>query len=79
MRTGNGRSQNPRSSRAQWRARLLIEAGFPAEDSERLAREDRVDLHALLELVDRGCSPRLAVRILAPLDEPLETAGAGQR
>jgi hypothetical protein len=74
MRTGHGRSQDPRSSRAQWRARLLIEAGFPAEESERLAREERVDLHALLELVDRGCPPHLAVRILAPLDQPLESA-----
>jgi hypothetical protein len=27
------------------------------------------DLHALLELVDRGCAPDLAVRILAPLDQ----------
>ena len=74
MRTGNGRSQDPRSSRAKWRARLLIEAGFPAEDSERLAREDQVDLHALLGLVDRGCPPNLAVRILAPLDDPPQAA-----
>ena len=27
-----------------------------------------VDLHALLELVDQGCAPELAVRIVAPLD-----------
>ncbi|MCY7364805.1 MAG: hypothetical protein LH469_05760 [Frankiaceae bacterium] len=27
------------------------------------------DLHALLQLVDRGCPPHLAARILAPLDE----------
>jgi hypothetical protein len=27
-----------------------------------------VDIHALLELVDRGCPPHLAARILAPLD-----------
>ena len=29
----------------------------------------RHDLHALLDLVDRGCTPALAERILAPLDE----------
>ena len=29
-----------------------------------------MDLHALLELVDRGCPPRLAVRILAPITRP---------
>jgi hypothetical protein len=27
-----------------------------------------VDLHALLELTDRGCRPDLAARIVAPLD-----------
>jgi hypothetical protein len=27
-----------------------------------------VDVHALLELVDRGCPPVLAARIMAPLD-----------
>jgi hypothetical protein len=27
-----------------------------------------VDLHELLVLVDRGCPPPLAARILAPLD-----------
>jgi hypothetical protein len=29
----------------------------------------RYDLHALIELVEAGCPPPLAVRILAPLDE----------
>jgi hypothetical protein len=27
-----------------------------------------VDLHALVKLVERGCPPPLAARILAPLD-----------
>ena len=30
--------------------------------------DDDVDLHELLVLVDRGCPPELAARILAPLD-----------
>lgn len=34
-----------------------------------LAGDCAIDLHALLELVERGCHPHLAVRILAPLDE----------
>jgi hypothetical protein len=51
-----------------------MSAGFDAELAERLAGQDRVDLHALLELVDRGCPPDLAVRILAPLDDPVEEA-----
>jgi hypothetical protein len=33
-----------------------------------VANETGFDLHALLELVERGCEPELAVRILAPLD-----------
>ena len=32
-----------------------------------LAGTPSVDLHALLQLVDRGCSPELATRILSPL------------
>jgi hypothetical protein len=33
-----------------------------------LARK-RIDLHELLELVDAGCPPELAARILSPLDD----------
>jgi hypothetical protein len=50
-----------------WRAERLRDAGFPPGLAERLARQ-RVDLHALLQLVDRGCPPHLAARILAPDD-----------
>lgn len=49
-----------------WRACRLREAGFPALADE-LAGQ-RVDLHALLQLVDAGCPPDLAARILAPAD-----------
>jgi hypothetical protein len=52
-----------------WRKDVLVEAGFPARLAARIARDDRWDLHALLELVERGCPPALAVRVLAPLDE----------
>jgi hypothetical protein len=40
--------------------------------ADTLAKDRRIDLHAMLELVDRGCPPRLAARILAPLDDPPE-------
>jgi hypothetical protein len=50
-----------------WRRCRLLEAGFPAELAEQLAGA-AVDLHALLQLVDRGCAPELAARILSPLD-----------
>lgn len=52
----------------QWRMTRLQRLGFPAELAARLAHDGRVDIHALLELVDRGCPPHLAARILAPLD-----------
>jgi hypothetical protein len=51
----------------EWRAQLLREAGFDPELARELARDGRVDLHEALELVDRGCPPRPAARILAPL------------
>ena len=51
-----------------WRRCRLLEAGFPAEIAERLAADRRYDLHALLELVDHGCPPSLAVRIVGPLE-----------
>jgi hypothetical protein len=54
---------------ASWRRDQLVRAGFTLPDARRLARDPRYDLHSLLELVERGCSPELAIRILAPLDE----------
>lgn len=51
-----------------WRRKQLLDAGFSLEAAEKLARDCGVDLHALLDLVERGCPPPLALRILAPLD-----------
>ena len=52
-----------------WRRTRLGAAGFDGELAEDLSRERGVDLHALIELVERGCPPPLAARILAPLDD----------
>ncbi len=52
-----------------WRQHQLVEAGFLPELAAVTAANPRWDLHAILELVERGCPPRLATRILAPLDE----------
>ena len=52
-----------------WRRDRLLEAGFAPRLAARLAAESRCDLHELIELVERGCPPFLAARILAPLDE----------
>jgi hypothetical protein len=46
----------------------LRRAGFDDKLAEQLACECAVDLHALIELVERGCPPPLAARILAPLE-----------
>lgn len=53
----------------RWRREQLTESGFPLSVAARLAEDGRYDLHALVELVERGCRPELAVRIVAPLDE----------
>jgi hypothetical protein len=52
-----------------WRAERLARAGLPQESAWRIAADPTYDVHAFLELVDRGCPPHLALRILAPLDE----------
>lgn len=54
---------------AVWRREQLVAAGFSLPLALELARDGRYDLHALIGLVERGCSPELAVRILAPLDD----------
>ena len=53
----------------RWRRERLVESGFPLPLAARLAKNPRYDLHALIELVERGCPPDLAVRILAPVEE----------
>lgn len=53
----------------RWRRDQLVSSGFPLPLAARLAEDARYDLHALIELAERGCPPALAVRILAPVDE----------
>jgi hypothetical protein len=52
-----------------WRQAQLLAAGFPRTLAAQVAADGRYDLHALIELVERGCPPELATRILAPLEE----------
>jgi len=52
-----------------WRAARLRDAGLDAHLAAAVAADRAFDLHAVLELVDRGCPAALAVRILAPLDD----------
>ena len=53
----------------RWRRDQLVLAGYPRRLAMRLANDHAFDLHALIELVERGCQPDLAVRILAPLED----------
>jgi len=53
----------------RWRSKRLRAAGFSTALADELAGEERIDMHELLELVDRGCPPHLAARIVAPLEE----------
>ena len=52
----------------RWRREQLVGSGFPLPLADSLAKDARYDLHALIELTERGCRPELAVRILSPDD-----------
>jgi len=62
------RPAGPPADVVAWRACRLHEAGFPWALADSVART-HTDLHELLQLVDAGCPPQLAARILAPIDE----------
>lgn len=66
-RISRGCSSGPPVDVQTWRRCRLLEGGFPGDLADVVAADPRFDLHALLELVDRGCPPGLAVQILAPL------------
>jgi hypothetical protein len=67
---GEGRAAGGRDSAGAvaWRRARLREAGFDTALTEQLSHDCGVDLHALIGLVERGCPPPLAARILAPLE-----------
>ena len=52
----------------RWRRDQLLHAGFPLPLAVQIGKDGRYDLHALIGLVERGCEPELAVRILAPIE-----------
>lgn len=57
-----------------WRRDRLCAAGFAPALADEIARDERYDPHELIDLVERGCPPVLAIRILAPLDEEVHAA-----
>jgi hypothetical protein len=48
----------------RWRAEELERAGYEPRAAGRLAVRHDIDLHFAVELLNRGCSPALALRIL---------------
>ena len=61
-------SPGPPVDVVEWRTCRLREVGFRPALADALAAQ-RVDLHALLQLVDAGCPPDLAARILSSADD----------
>jgi hypothetical protein len=52
-----------------WRHAQLVRSGFSEPLAVRAAHDGRYDLHRLIELVEGGCAPELALRILAPVED----------
>ena len=48
----------------RWRTEELIRVGFDPDVATLMALEPGIDLHAAVDLIDRGCPPDLAARIL---------------
>jgi len=48
----------------RWRCEVLERAGYNAAGAALVARRHDVDLHRAVELVERGCAPALALKIL---------------
>jgi hypothetical protein len=61
-------SERERDEVIAWRRAQLLRSGFPQRLAAQVAGDGRYDLHRLIELVERGCPPELALRILAPLE-----------
>ena len=49
----------------RWRTAELMRVGFPGDDAVALAGRFDVDLHEAIGLVEHGCPPELAIRILS--------------
>jgi hypothetical protein len=47
-----------------WRSEELERAGYSHRAAGRLAARHDVDLHLAIQLLERGCSPELALKIL---------------
>jgi hypothetical protein len=64
QRTLAGIDPTERDQIERWRSDELERAGFDGPLARTLAESPDVDLHQALDLVERGCPPELAARIL---------------
>lgn len=48
----------------RWRYEALVRAGYEPTAARRIAERQDIDLHFAVELLEKGCSPELAVSIL---------------
>jgi hypothetical protein len=48
----------------RWRLEALVKVGYDSTSAAQLAVRNDVDLHRAIGLVERGCPPEIAVRIL---------------
>jgi hypothetical protein len=59
---------HPRESEQErierWRAERLERAGYDARAASELASRHDVDLHQAIRLIEKGCSPEVALQIL---------------
>lgn len=65
------RQSDVREQLVQWRRQYLAGVGVDAELASMVAADLRWDLHALLQLLERGCPAHLAARISQPADDGL--------
>jgi hypothetical protein len=56
--------QDEQLSVLSWRITVLDRAGYDEGDAVLLAAVTEVDLHLAVDLLERGCSPDTALRIL---------------
>jgi hypothetical protein len=48
----------------RWRTEELVRAGYGTHAAERLAARHDIDLHLAVGLLEQGCPPELALKIL---------------
>ncbi len=48
----------------RWRAEELARAGYGSDEIDQLAVRHDIDLHLAVGLIERGCPPETALRIL---------------